>query len=408
VATDTLVSNVFGLDAQDRPLTPVFTYADTRNAPDAAQLRAEHNARRVHDRCGCMIHSSYLPARMRWLRRTQPELFPRVNRWVSIGEYLYGVFFGEWRVSYSVASWTGLLDRRTLAWDEEWLALLALKTSQFSALGDLGDALRGLREPWASRWPQLADKPWLLAVGDGAAANIGSGCDRPERVALTVGTSGAMRVVLDAPPDSLPWGLWNYRVDRRRCLLGGATTDGGSVYAWLRETLRLPDAAALEAQLAGMEPCAHGLAFLPFFSGERAPGWRDDARGAVAGLSLQTSPLDLVRAGLEAVALRFAFIHRALAPHLPADHQVIASGAALLASPMWLQMMADVLGRPVTASAEKEGTSRGAAVLALEAMGLNPQPAALGVTYQPDPRRHLVYQAAMDQQAALYDKLLPG
>ncbi len=406
VAIDTLVSNVLGVDDTGQPLTPVFTYADTRNATDAAQLRAEHNVRKIHDRCGCMIHSSYLPARMRWLRRTQPDVFGRVARWVSVGEYLYWNLFGDWRVSYSVASWTGLLNRRTLSWDQEWIERLGLQAEQFSPLADFSDPFCGLREPWASRWRGLSDKPWFLALGDGATANIGSGCDAPQRVALTVGTSGAIRVAVEQVPETLPWGLWNYRVDRRRCLLGGATTDGGSVYAWLRETLRLPDPSVIEEQLAAMEPAAHGLTFLPFFSGERAPGWRDDARAALAGLSLQTSPLDLVRAGLEAVALRFAFIHRALAPHLPADHQIIASGAAILASPVWLQIMADVLGRPVTASAEKEGTSRGAAVMALDALGLQPPPAALGATYQPDPRRHLVYQSALDQQAAFYDKVL--
>ena len=406
VAADTLVSNILGVDDAGRAITPLYTYADTRNAYDAAALRAQHNVDAVHERTGCLIHSSYLPARFRWLGRTRPDLLARVERWVSIGEYLYWNFLGQWRASYSVASWTGLLNRHSLEWDTEWLSQLGLDASRLSPLGDVSEPLRGLREPWATRWSALKHVAWFPAAGDGAAANIGSGCRSAGNVALTIGTSGAMRVVMESKLTEVPAGLWSYRVDHRRALLGGATTEGGNVYAWLRETLHLPEPAALEKELAAMGPAAHGLVFLPFLSGERAPGWRDDAHAAISGLSLKTTSREIARAGLEGVALRYALIHRLLAPHLPADHEVIASGAAILASPVWMQIMADVLGRRITASAEKEATSRGAALLALEALGLKPSPAALGAVYEPNPAHHAHYQSALEQQMRLYDRLL--
>ncbi|MCB0123101.1 MAG: gluconokinase, partial [Caldilineaceae bacterium] len=347
VASDTFVSNVMGVSTAGEPVTPVFTYADTRNAPDTETLRAEldEEARAAsHDRTGCLLHTSYLPARFRWLERTHPDWLRGGVYWLSFGEYLYWKLLGQRLASYSVASWTGLLDRHTLTWDETWLARLPVGQEQLSPLGDVDTPLQGLLPPWAERWPALKDVPWLPAIGDGAAANIGSGCDTPQRIALTVGTTGAMRVVLPPAISAVPAGLWLYRVTRDRGLLGGATTEGGNLYAWLRETLQLPPSDQLEKALSEREPAGHGLTVLPFVAGERAPGWKGSARASLVGFTLNTRPIDIVQAALEAVAYRFAIIYDRIKPHLGAgNQQIIASGGGLLRSPAWLQIMADVL-----------------------------------------------------------------
>jgi gluconokinase len=410
VAACTLVSNVLGVDDAGRAITPLTTYADTRAAGEVAALRAEFDEREVHDRTGCLFHPSYLPARFRWLARTQPGVFRRVARWVSIGEYLELWLFGATAVSYSVASWTGLLDRRRLVWDEALLAALPVGVEQLSPLTDANVSRSGLRDPFAERWPALRDVPWFPALGDGATANVGSGCVSPRRVALTVGTSAAVRVVVPDPVERVPWGLWCYRVDGRRSLPGGALSEGGNVFAWLKATLQLPNTADLESALAAMEPDAHGLTVLPFLAGERSPGWAGDARATIHGLSLATTPLDILRAGLEAVAYRVALVFDLLQPLLPDDAQVVASGGALLNSPAWLQIMADVLGRPVAASQVREASARGAALLALEALGalddLDAAPPFIGDVFEPDAERHARYREAVERQKALYEKLI--
>jgi gluconokinase len=317
-----------------------------------------------------------------------------------------------WRVSYSVAAWTGLLNRTELTWDAEWLARLPVRAEQLSPLADLDAPCQGLGGEWATRWPALADVPWLLPIGDGAAANIGAGCDAPDRIALTMGTTGAMRVVVGPGLARIPDGLWLYRVDAARALLGGATTEGGNLYAWLRDLLQLPHADALEEELATRQPAQHGLTVLPFVAGERAPGWREDARAAIVGMSLHTQPTDIVQAGLEAIAYRFALIYGRIVPELPpnSDHEIVAGGGALLSSPAWLQIMADTLGRPLHTLAEKEGTSRGLALLALERLGVIARPAdlppLLGKSYHPDRTRHALHQAALARQVDLYGRIL--
>lgn len=409
VAACSFVNNILGLDSQDRPVLPLTTYADTRSAPEVDGLRRDFDEQRVHERTGCHFHPSYLPARFRWLARSRPDLFRRAGRFVSIGEYLELKLFGETAASYSVASWTGLLDRHALAWDGELLRGLPVRPAQLSPLTDAGKPRRGLLPEFSRRWPALRDVPWFPALGDGATANVGSGCVSPKRVALTVGTTSALRAVLTGRVEAVPSGLWCYRVDGRRSLLGGALSEGGSVFAWLRSVLRL-DTEGLEEKLSALAPDGHGLTVLPFFAGERAPGWAGHARAAFQGISLATTPLHLLRASLEGVAFRIALVFELLRPLLPEDPLVVASGGAVLGSPAWLRIMTDAIGRPVAASQVTEASSRGAALFALEALGavadLEQAPDFTGAVYEPDLSAHLRYREAIARQKALYEKLV--
>lgn len=410
VAVCTFVGNILGVDRNRRAMAPLITYADTRGDEEAARLRAEFNEAEVHDRTGCRFHPAYLPSFLRWFAKAERDLFNRVSRWVTIGEYLELKLFGEASISYSVASWTGLLDRNRLVWDKPLLTALPIREEQLSPLTDSNVPRQGLLPEFAARWPALRLAPWFPAWGDGATANVGSGCISPERVALTVGTTTAMRAVRYTPVVHVPSGLWCYRVDGRRSLPGGALSEGGSVFAWMKNTLNLRDLSQLEKALASMEPDGHGLTVLPFLAGERSPGWAGHARATLHGLSQATTPLDILRAGLESVAFRIALVFDLLRRLLPGDPEIVASGGALLGSPAWLQIMTDVLNRPVAVSAVQEVSGRGAALLALEALGaladLGRAPDFIGEVHEPDERRHEIYGEAMERQERLYEKLV--
>jgi gluconokinase len=408
VAVDSFVTSLLAVDGAGQPLTPVITYADTRAGDAAAQLRRELDESAVQQRTGCLLRAGYWPARLAWLRRTAPHLWRPAHRWITFGEYLELKFFGRCRAGYSAASWSGLLDRQQLRWDQPLLTHLGLAESQLSPLVDCDEPLRRPVDAYANRWPALAGVPWFPALGDGAAANLGSGCTHPGRLALTLGTTGALRMM--APTvEHVPPGLWCYRVDRRQQLLGGATSEGGNVYAWAAGALRLAGVADVEAALAAIPPDSHGLTILPFFAGERSPDWGNHSTATIHGLTLATTPLAILRAGLEAVALRFAVIAQRVAGQGAAGSQLIASGSALTQSPVWAQIFADVLGRPLLLSAEAEATSRGSALLALRSLGLIQSlaelPAADGRRFEPDPDRHDIYRAAIARQQTLYARL---
>ncbi len=362
----------WGLNLNDEATTPIFTYADTRPAQDALWLRNNFDEAMFHQQTGCIFHPSYLPARFVWLQRTYPELLAADLRWMSLDEYLALKLFGETQVSYSIASWSGLLDRFRLDWEDDLLAILPVSRSQLSPLVDADRPRIGLKEPFASRWPALKELPWFPAIGDGAAANLGSGCTNPDRIALTMGSTTALRVVFPGNVPHIPQGLWCYRVDRATSLLGGAMSEGGNVYAWLKKTLRI-DETYTDDELLNTAPAdQHGLTFLPLLSGERSPGWRGDARGMIAGVSLATTAVDIFQAALIGIAYRIGLVYGLLEQVLPGERRVIANGGALIRSPAWVQIIADVLGCKVTLSELEEASARGAAMLAFRSLGVVP------------------------------------
>ncbi len=409
VAMTTFWHNVVGVEGS-RAVTPLISWADTRPRSVIPDLAERLDIGATHSRTGCVLHASYLPAKLCWLARNDPGRFARVERWMSIGEYLFLRWFGAPACSVSMASGTGLFNAHTCDWDDETLAALPVERAQLTPLCDVEEPVRGLKDEFAPRWPVLAGASWYPAIGDGACNNIGSGCVDEDRIALMVGTSGAMRVMRRAAEFAIPEGLWCYRSDRRRILMGGALSNGGNVYGWMRDTLRLAGEQRVEQDLGGMAPDSHGLTVLPFWAGERSPGWHDAARAAITGMTLHTTPLDVMRASLEATAYCFANIHGRLRSIWGDSGEIVASGAGLLQSPVWMQMLADVLERPITASAVTEASSRGAALLALEAFGaledLSAAPAPMGKTFEPDPANRDRYREAMKRQQDLYDMMM--
>ncbi len=410
VATSMFWHSLIGMGPDGKPLTPCYTWADLRGDGAARELRQKLDERAVHARTGCPLHPTFFPARLRWLATRHPEAFKRARAWAGFWEYLTLRLFGHATSSLSMASGTGLLDQARCAWDAEVLAISMIDEARLLPVADLDLPLRELRTPFARRWPPLARVPWFPAVGDGACANIGSGCVSPERVALTLGTSGALRLVTETEPGTVPWGLWRYRVDRRRSVVGGALSEGGNVVAWCRETLRLPAPRAAERALARLAADGHGLTVLPFFAGERSPGWSGRARAAIVGLSLSHRPAHILRAAMEAVAYRFALLYDLLRGLAAPRHEIVASGGALAASPAWCQILGDVLGRPITLSPQAEASSRGAALLGLEALGALPDlrtfPAGEGRRFTPHPRRHAEFGEARKRQYSLYDQFV--
>ena len=415
VGTTCFWHSLLGVDAAGDPTTPLLMWSDTRAAAQAAALRHELNPTATHARTGCRLHPSYWPAKLRWLAATQPAAVARTARWVSFAEYAAHRLHGDWSVSPSMASGTGLLDVHRLIWDEPLLAALELAPDRLSPLA-AEDGGATLHDPFAQRWPALAGVPWFAALGDGACANLGSGAVGPGRIALTLGTSGALRLVLPAPagaPVPVPPDLWAYRLNREHAVLGGALSNGGNLLRWLRELMGVPADGETVRAATALPPDAHGLTVLPFVAGERAPGWHDRATGVVAGLTLATRPEHLLRAGFEAIAHRLARVYDALAPLATPDHEIVANGGAILPAPDRLALIADALGHELLAlPPDDEASARGAAVAALVAVGAIagvadlPDPAAGAARYRPNPTHHRAYRAARTRherlEAALY------
>lgn len=412
VAVSCFMHSLVGVDAAGDAVTPVYGWADTRASSEVAALRARFDESATHARTGCRFHASYWTAKLAWLRRTQSERFARVARWLSFGEYLTAKLCGgrAQAASVSTASGTGLLDVHTCVWDTEIVSGLGLNFEQLPRLASESETF-ALADEYAARWSLLAACPIFPVFGDGPANNVGAGCVTRQEIALMIGTSGAMRVVFEGqPPAELPASLWCYRLDRRRAAIGGALSDGGGLYEWMRESLLIKeDDERLERELAAMPPDAHGLTLLPFWAGERSTHWNTDARGAIFGLRTGTRPVDIVRAALEAVALRFAALAADLDRVAPAAH-LYASGGALRHSRAWTQIICDALGRELRLSRAREASSRGVALIALERLGalrsLTDAPAPVYETFTPNESAHARYREALARQESLYESVI--
>ncbi len=405
---------LLGLDEENSPATPVYMWSDKRSGRVAVELASEVDGSAVHRRTGCRIHSSYWPAKLRWLRRSDPERYAAVRTWVSVTDFVHARLSGRHATSISMASGTGLLNATTLDWDRAMLDAIGVEADRLPPIVDRDDANPDLLSVWAHRWPMLRGVPWFPAIGDGAAANVGSGCVGDDRIALTIGTSAAMRIIvpheIGADPRTLTERIWCYRLDRNYRALGGALSNAGNVTAWLVNQLFTTDYTSLTSAAGSMEPDSHGLTFLPFLVGERSPSWNDDATGVIHGIRLGTTPAGIFRAALEATAYRLAAIYDDLLLLANPRHEIHANGGAALSSPLWLQIITDTLGHRVdSVDAEAEASARGAALCALESLGILPDleqiRSVISATYEPDAAHHARYHAARNRQRKLEEAI---
>lgn len=393
VASSCFWHSLLGVDKAGNPLTPIFTWADSRCREDAAALRSELDEREVHAETGCMLRASFWPAKLRWLRRTDRALFRRVAKWVSPAEWLQWKLTGSATCAIGMATGTGLFDPTKCGWSGRMLEVCGIDEKRLLPVSNEPTDWNGVR--------------WFPGIGDGAASNLGSGACAEGLAAINVGTSAALRVMREGRVARAPFGLFCYRVDAKRYLVGGAVSNAGNLYAWCLRELNLPrDLREVEVELAGRKTPDHGLTVLPFWTAERAPRWNEEDTGAILGLRQGTTALDLLQAITEAFLYRLAAIADEIAKARSGAPKWIVSGGGMK-SKASLRRLANVFGQSVHANPEAEASLRGAAVHGLELLGENPRPPALGVPVSPNPEIHARYAEARAQQRHI-EQILGG
>jgi gluconokinase len=404
VALDTFASSLVGVGADRRACTPCFTYADSRCAAQVSELRRKLDERVIQQRTGCRLHASYLAPRLAWLRDTMPDTFSSVQDWRSLGEYIYLQILGMTAAGTSTAAWTGMLDRRTGDWDPELLDVCGVREEQLSEVRDPDQPFTEVDAAIRGRWPALAGASWVPVISDGFSGNMGAGAHDESTIAASVATSGAVRVLVHAIPKEIPSGLWCYRVDGSRSLLGGAVNDVGRVVSWLQSTVRfLPD-DDFNLILAAA-PRASAPLVLPYFSGERSTGWAANARAVFTGVSAATTSAMLFRRAMEGVAISYARIADQLQSVAGQSQRILASGRVTQDLPAWLQILADVLEAPVIPVTIKRSTLRGTALVALDVLapGVARAASATGEIRQPVGDRAAAYRSRKQEYQTLYD-----
>lgn len=398
------------MDKQARPLTPVITWADLRSAAQAERLQSDGSGLRNYLRTGTPIHPMSPLPKLIWMREEQPALFGAAHQFIGIKEYIFHRLFGIYVTDYSMASATGLFNLSTLRWDAEALRLAGISEAQLPGLRPTTAVITGLKAFYAERMGLDADTPFVLGAQDGVLANLGIGAVEDGVAAVTIGTSSAVRTAAETPVLDPQGRLFCYALTERHWIVGGASNNGAIVAQWMSERVFRGRSMEEVLPLAGnVPPGADGLIFLPLLAGERAPFWDGYAKGVMFGLTLAHNEQHMMRAAMEGVLFQIAAIVSLMEQSGSKADEIRASGG-FARSPLWCQMLADMLGVPVMVPESVESSGLGAAQLGLYAMEgctgpLHRWPINAGTTYTPDPRTHEVYRQLLPFYLSLYDGL---
>lgn len=410
VGIDTFASSLVGVDDHGRAITGCITYADSRCSAQVARLRDEWDESAIQQRTGTRIHSSYLPARFAWLAQEHPDLMQRAARWMSLSEYVHLQLIGATAAGTSVAAWTGLLDRRTGDWDDPLLEQCGLERDRLNAVAPPSEPLvpTGNHTDLPSKvWAMVAEAHWSPGISDGFASNVGAGGTDPRSAVIAAATSGAMRVLVDHVPEQVGSGLWCYRVDERRSIVGGALNDVGRAVSWLESTIRMPSAEEL-AELLGSDPDPDTPLVLPFLSGERSTGWAGGARAVVTGLGAAHDGGALARGMFEGIAASYARVAAQLSEIAGTPERILASGRVSADLPALLPVLADALQAPLTPVTIKRSTLRGTALVTLDVVAPDVARAdpTTAPTHEPHPARAEYHRQRLVEFERVYAALI--
>lgn len=353
VATASQWHSVLAVDPDDPALarSAVLPWLDTRAQPRPDRAPADDAD--FHARTGTWLHSLYWTAKIPWLR---DQLGAAPARFVGLPDFVRGVLLGDDATSVSLASGAGMLNLTSCEWDAEAMELAGVGPKD---LPQLTEEPGRLAPRWRERWPDLVDAAWHPVLGDGAASNLGSGCSDSSTVAVTVGTSAALRVVHGDDVAAPHPEVWRYRVDNRHLVSGIAMSGGGVLNAWLKDLLRLESTPDPE-----QSPGTSGLISVPLHAGSRPPFNVVPGSGALHGLSLRTTGDDLRAATLEGVCLETARALDVLESSLGKRFAIVLGGGAVHASPWWQRAFAATFDRTVAVATDPEVGARGAAAAA--------------------------------------------
>jgi gluconokinase len=417
VSFSSAMHSLIALDGGGVPLTPSITWADVRATDQAERLRSLSVGAELHRRTGTPVHPMSPLTKLIWFRENEPAVSSSTARWVGIKEYVLAHLTGGFVVDRSIASATGLMDLVSLAWWPPALELAGVRADQLPPIVATTELLAF--RPAVAAHLGLEGVPIVVGAGDGPLANLGVGAVRPGVAACSVGTSGAVRVIVEHPGVDPLGRVFCYALTDERWAVGGAVSNGGVVLEWARQALG-PDVsgplraargqkASLLALAAQAPPGSDGLLMLPYLLSERAPHWSALARGAYIGLTRAHRRQHLVRAALEGVCQQLALVIEAVRAAGNEIKEIRATGG-FLRDTFTRQLLTDVVGGEIGFAAATEGSAFGAALLGMQALGLiETIEIAAGLvpireTRSPDLANAALYR----RQRAIFDGLYPA
>ncbi|MCM0582319.1 gluconokinase [Weissella diestrammenae] len=408
VSFSSAMHSLIAFDEQWNPLTRVITWADTRAVKYTEELRANGVGQEIYNKTGTPIHPMAPLSKMLWLKNERTDIYNQAAHYLGIKEYIFHRLFGANKMDISIASGTGMFNIFELDWDKQALEVTGIRKEQMPTPVEPYEIERGMADEYSALLGLPKDTPFVYGAGDGPLSNLGVNAVQPGVAAVTIGTSGAIRVVADAPMIDPKGRTFTYALDKEHWVVGGPVNNGGDVFRWVRNNLF--DSEKSTAELLGMDSYdliteiasnvpagADGLLFHPYLGGERAPIWDANARGSFFGLTHGHTRAHMARAVLEGIIFNIYMVELAL-EEVVGDLKSVQATGGFARSALWRQMLADIFEQPVTVPEAFESGALAATVMAQKALGLVDSLDVIGDmvgqanTYEPNPKNYEVYR----------------
>ncbi|AEJ24032.1 gluconokinase [Weissella koreensis] len=408
VSFSSAMHSLIAFDGDWNPLTRVITWADTRAVKYTEELKANGLGAEIYAHTGTPIHPMAPLSKLLWLKNEHADIYNKAEHYLGIKEYIFHRLFGANKMDISIASGTGMFNIFDLDWDKQALEVTGVSREQMPTPVDPYTMETEMLEEYSALLGLPKDTPFVYGAGDGPLSNLGVNAVQPGVAAVTIGTSGAIRVVTDAPKIDPKGRTFTYALDKDHWVVGGPVNNGGDVFRWVRNnlfdsekstaSLLNMDSYDLITEIASQVPAgANGLLFHPYLGGERAPIWDANARGSFFGLTHSHTRAHMARSVLEGIIFNIYMVELAL-EEVVGDLKSIQATGGFVRSALWRQMLADIFEQSVTVPEAFESGALAATVMAQKALGLVDSLEVIGDmvgeanTYEPNPENYTVYR----------------
>lgn len=375
VCLSSAMHSVIPIDKHHNPLMNMIIWADNRSSSVATAIHNSSYGQELYEKTGTPIHAMTPLCKLRWLKEYESEIFSKTAKFISIKEYIWLRMFQQYEVDYSIASATGMMNIEEFNWNDRSLEVSSVREDQLSSLVNTNHHRTCDDVALCSQLGISRDTPVFIGASDGCLANVGSFATGEGYMALTIGTSGAVRVSRKKPMLNFKAMTFNYLLDETTYVCGGPINNGGVALKWYVENLlgknleNAGDYAAILGALKETSPGAGGLIFLPYVLGERAPIWNSNASGVFFGMRGYHTQAHFTRAVIEGIStslydIAFNMIETGL------DIKQIHVSGGFVHSEQWLQILADMFGKKVCLINTADASAIGAALLAMKDIGM--------------------------------------
>lgn len=416
VGMSAAMHSLIAVSVSNVPLTNAMLWLD-RRAGHAASRIWNSADRKIYSHTGTPIHAMSPFIKLIWFAEHFPDEFAKTHRFVSLKEWIWYKWFGEWCIDESIASATGLYNLNTRQWDEDALRIAKITDSQLSRLVETSYTNKDVKDKTLHEAGISEDVWFNIGASDGVLANLAHNVTTTKAMVLTVGTSLAIRTGVNTPITNDELRSFCYVLGHEKFIIGAPSNNGGIVMDWLvNQILNSHADSSSEHRLSTLCQQAGtvetgNLLCIPHVAGERAPVWDEQAFATFSGLNLHHTKLHMVRSAIEGILFNAYTIGLNLIQMVGRPEYIVVSGK--LFAHNWIRKLtADLFGIPVHFQDISDASTIGAIAIAKEAtasLNLFSQnkvtqtvPVQIGI---PDASSHLMLAQRYKQYIQLYEAI---